>query len=180
MQATTHAQSPDELFDVVDTQDRVITQASRAEVHARKLLHRAVHIFVFNKAGQVFWQRRSLLKDTAPGKWSSSASGHVDAGEDYDCTARREIQEELGVAANESLKRVLYVQACELSAHEFLWVYQMRHDGPFTLNGHEVMDGCWLTPAELEAWVLREPQAFARSSLYVWQLFCEVCQGGRR
>lgn len=165
------AQRPDELFDVVDAQDRVIGQATRAEVHARKLVHRAVHIFVFNEAGQVFFQRRSLLKDTAPGKWSSSASGHVDAGEDYDATARREISEELGISANESLQRVVYVKACELSANEFLWVYRMQHEGPFILNEHEVMDGKWLLPDEWNDWIAREPEAFARSSAYVWSLF---------
>ena len=40
--------SATEIFDVVDERDCVIGRASRAEVHARRLRHRAVHIFLFN------------------------------------------------------------------------------------------------------------------------------------
>ena len=91
------AQNPDELFDVVDAHDRVTGQMSRREVHARGLRHRAVHILVVNRAGQVFLQKRSMAKDLFPGTWDSSAAGHVGAGEDYDGTALRELEEEIGL-----------------------------------------------------------------------------------
>ncbi|HSI82513.1 MAG: NUDIX domain-containing protein [Candidatus Methylacidiphilales bacterium] len=87
----------EDIFDVVDDQDRVVRQERRSVVHAQGLLHRAVHILVFNAAGQVFLQQRSSLKDQFPLRWDSSSSGHVDAGEDYDTAAVREIAEELGV-----------------------------------------------------------------------------------
>ncbi|KAB2645097.1 MAG: NUDIX domain-containing protein, partial [Verrucomicrobia bacterium] len=74
----------EEWFDVVDESDRVISKALRKDVHAKRLLHRAIHVFVFNKAGEIFLQKRSLLKDMCPGLWDSSCSGHVDSGEDYD------------------------------------------------------------------------------------------------
>jgi isopentenyl-diphosphate delta-isomerase type 1 len=93
------AQDPNELFDVVDAGDRVIGRATRAEVHARGLLHRAVHVFLFNSAGELLLQRRSALKDEYPLCWTSSASGHLDAGEDYAAAAVRELREELGIAA---------------------------------------------------------------------------------
>ncbi len=53
---------PEEIFDVVDSEDRVIGQAPRSEVHAKKLLHRAVHIFVFNSRGQLLIHRRSARR----------------------------------------------------------------------------------------------------------------------
>ncbi len=87
----------DEFFDVVDAQDRVVRQALRRDVHAHGWLHRAVHVLVFNRAGQVFLQMRSMAKDMSPGLWDSSCSGHLDAGEDYDEAAWRELQEELGL-----------------------------------------------------------------------------------
>ncbi|MGB8170892.1 MAG: 16S rRNA (adenine(1518)-N(6)/adenine(1519)-N(6))-dimethyltransferase RsmA, partial [Chthoniobacteraceae bacterium] len=83
-----------EIFDVVDEGDRVIGQKSRFEVHRQKMLHRAVHIFVFNEAGELFLQRRSKWKDVHPLRWDSSAAGHVNAGQTYDETAPREIEEE--------------------------------------------------------------------------------------
>lgn len=87
-----------ELFDVVDEHDRVLRRETRAEVHRQRLLHRAVHILVFNARGEVYLQRRSAQKDTYPHRWTTSCSGHVDAGEDYDTAAVRELAEELGLA----------------------------------------------------------------------------------
>lgn len=92
-----HAQRLDELFDVVDENDRVLRQETRAEVHRQKLLHRSIHVLVFDRACRVFLQKRSLAKDTAPGCWASSCSGHVDAGEDYDQAVVRELAEEIGI-----------------------------------------------------------------------------------
>jgi isopentenyldiphosphate isomerase len=91
------ADNPDELFDVVDTDDRVIGVARRAQVHARGLRHRAVHILVLNREDKVFLQKRSKAKDSHPGKWDSSASGHLDSGEAYAAAAIRELHEELGI-----------------------------------------------------------------------------------
>ena len=82
----------EEIFDVVNERDEVVGRAPRKEVHARGLWHRAVHVLVFNARGEVFLQKRSLKKDIAAGKWDSSASGHLDTGEDYDAGAVREVR----------------------------------------------------------------------------------------
>ena len=46
----------EEFFDVVNECDEVIGRAPRREVHARDLLHRAIHVLVFNARGEVFLQ----------------------------------------------------------------------------------------------------------------------------
>ena len=74
---------PSELFDVVDSEDRVIGQATRREVHTKGLFHRSVHIWVFNSRGELFLQKRVMTKDENPGYWDSSAAGHLNAGEGY-------------------------------------------------------------------------------------------------
>src|SRR5256885_1188600 len=91
----------EEWFDVVNEKDEVISRARRREVHAQGLWHRAVHVLVFNCHGAVFLQKRSMLKDLSPGLWDSSCSGHLDAGEDYDAAAVRELREEIGIAVTE-------------------------------------------------------------------------------
>jgi len=53
-------QSGDEIFDVVDENDQVIRQEKRSVVHAEKLIHRAVHVLVFNKRKEVLLQKRSI------------------------------------------------------------------------------------------------------------------------
>ena len=64
--------NPDELFDVVDADDQVIGQATRSEVHARGLMHRAAHVFVFNSSGELLLQQRSATKDAHPLCWTLS------------------------------------------------------------------------------------------------------------
>lgn len=73
------AQSGDELFDIVDELNQVTGQGTRREIHEGSLRHRAVHMFLVNKHGAVLLQKRSLWKDRQPGKWDSSAAGHLDA-----------------------------------------------------------------------------------------------------
>ncbi|MFM9030724.1 MAG: NUDIX hydrolase, partial [Opitutaceae bacterium] len=87
----------EEWFDVVNERDEVVGRETRREVHARGLWHLSVHTLVFDRAGRVMLQKRSLLKDLSPGLWDSSCSGHLDAGEDYDSAAVRELGEEIGV-----------------------------------------------------------------------------------
>ena len=69
-----------EIFDIVDVEDKVIGRASREEVHRQGFLHRSTHLLVFDDKGRVLLQKRSIEKDTFPGKWDSSVSGHVDSG----------------------------------------------------------------------------------------------------
>ncbi|HEV3409071.1 MAG TPA: 16S rRNA (adenine(1518)-N(6)/adenine(1519)-N(6))-dimethyltransferase RsmA, partial [Chthoniobacterales bacterium] len=124
-----------EQFAVVDAVDRVIGRATRSEVHANNLLHRAVHILIFNGHGELFLQKRSRFKDRHPCLWDSSAAGHVNAGEDYDTTAARELEEELGVSTN--VERVLKLPASERTGHEFIWLYRGELEGPFRLGKSE-------------------------------------------
>ena len=99
------------MFDVVNERDEVIGQATRPEVHRRGLMHRATHVLVFNSRGQVFLQKRSLKKDRQPGLWDSSASGHLDCGEDYDACAVRELREEIGLELRAPLQRLFKLAA---------------------------------------------------------------------
>lgn len=159
-----------ELFDVVDADDCVVGQAPRGEVHARGLLHRAVHVFVVNRAGQVFVHQRSLAKDSYPGAWNTSCAGHVGAGDDYDETAVREMEEELGWRLKEPAQRLFKVEAREETGREFVWVYRVEAEGPFELNPREIQRGGWFAKAEIDAWVAERPQQFATSFAFLWPL----------
>ena len=161
----------EELFDVVDSEDRVIRSETRVNVHANGLLHRAVHIFVFNAAGELFLQRRSMTKDSAPGKWVSSCSGHVDSGENYDFAACRELGEEIGLYDPEQLEPLFKESACEATGNEFVWVYRCFSEGPFKLDPEEVMGGKWIGLDELNLWVEERPRDFAWSFTHLWEVY---------
>src|SRR3974390_1462923 len=113
---------PEDIFDVVNERDEVIGRAPRKEVHARGLWHRAVHVLVFNARGEVFLQKRSMLKDTAKGQWDSSSSGHLDSGEDYDACAVRELGEEIGLFVTQPPRRLFKIGASAETGWEFVWV----------------------------------------------------------
>ena len=164
------AQRDDEIFDVVNDRDEVVGQATRAEVHKRRLLHRAVHVLVFGADGRVFLQQRSRLKDTSPGLWNSSCSGHLDAGEDYDAAAVRELGEEIGlkVTAATRLTRLLKLAPCRETGWEFAWVYRARGDGPFTLHPAEVERGEWRTVDEVTRALAERPGEFSRAFAFLW------------
>jgi len=86
-----------EVVEVLDRRWKAIGRATRPAAHAKRLLHRSVHILLFDSLGRLFVQRRSLSKDLYPGKYAASASGHVRAGEPIRQAAARELSEELGL-----------------------------------------------------------------------------------
>jgi 16S rRNA (adenine1518-N6/adenine1519-N6)-dimethyltransferase len=161
-----------ERFPVVDDQDRLLGEAPRAEVHGNNLRHRAVHILVFNHSGELFLQKRSRWKDRHPRLWDSSAAGHVDAGEDYDMAAHRELREELGVDAE--LTRVAKLPASERTGQEFTWLYQAQHDGPFELARAEIEYGEFFSTDVVSGWVKARPADFAPVFVECWQTFREA------
>lgn len=162
---------PEEIFDVVNEHDEVIDRKPRSEVHRRGLMHRAVHVLVFNSHGEIFLQKRSMNKDRHPGTWDSSASGHVDSGEDYDATAVRELGEEIGLHANAPLKKLFKIPACAETDQEFVWVYRGESDGPFELNSDEIERGDWFAPEFVTRWAVEKPEEFAPAFVFIWQKF---------
>lgn len=161
----------EEIFDVVNERDEVIGRAPRKEVHARGLWHRAVHALVFNSLGEVFLQKRSMLKDTARGKWDSSSSGHLDAGEDYDTCVLRELREEIGLIMTEPPRRLFKIDACQETGWEFCWVYRCENEGPFTLHPEEIETGEWFKPELVTKRVEEQPRDFASAFALIWKTF---------
>lgn len=158
-----------EIFPVVDENDVQVGTAPRGEVHARDLRHRAVHIFVVNRAGEIFLQLRSRWKDRHPRTWDSSAAGHVNAGHEYGETAARELEEELGIRA--PVREIGRITACENTGWEFVRLYRAEHEGPFTLAPAEIESGAWFTEAQITQWTAARPQDFAPGFLECWRLW---------
>jgi isopentenyl-diphosphate delta-isomerase len=159
----------EEIFDIVNERDEVIGRLPRPQVHREGHKHRAVHVLVFNARGDVFLQKRSMTKDTFPGAWDSSASGHVDSGEEYDACAVRELREELGLAIASPPLRLLKIAACAATGQEFCWVYRLASEGPFVLHPEEIESGEWFTPARVTELIHRRPSDFASAFVLIWE-----------
>jgi 16S rRNA (adenine1518-N6/adenine1519-N6)-dimethyltransferase len=156
---TDDATTGEELFDVVDGGDRVLRQERRSVVHAQKLLHRAVHVFVFNSRGQLLVQRRSAWKDEYPLTYTSSASGHVGAGESYEAGAPRELQEEIGLES--PLEFVVKLPASPQTAHEHTALFRTVTDAIPTPDEREVASLTFFTLEELRGLLQIDPAAFS-------------------
>jgi 16S rRNA (adenine1518-N6/adenine1519-N6)-dimethyltransferase len=137
-------------------------------VHGKNLLHRAVHILVFNQDGGLLLQKRSAWKDREPSKWDSSAAGHLEPGETYQAGAIRETDEELGIRPQ--LTRIGKIRACSNTGQEFVEVFTAQHEGPFILPPAEIEDALFVSLEEVNAWLTARPQDFAPGFWEVWKM----------
>jgi 16S rRNA (adenine1518-N6/adenine1519-N6)-dimethyltransferase len=163
-------QKGSEILDLVNDNDEVTGQSTRAEIHAQNLLHRAVHIFVFNKRREVLLQLRSRFKDKHPGVWDSSSAGHIDAGESYATSAARELEEELGIT-EASLVEIGKLPPSPATGWEFIVLYACRHDGSLRFPCSEIDTVQWFPLSLVEQWIKRSPDDFASGFIECWNLF---------
>lgn len=116
-----------ELFDVLDESGfRQGPPRERAEVHAEGLVHRAIHVWLFDAAGQVLIQRRGTDVDHMPGYLSPSTGGHVDAGEASQVAAIRETFEETGLTLAPGQLIYLFSHRNDITVHEGYYDHQFN------------------------------------------------------
>lgn len=148
----------EEIFDVVNAKDEVVGQASRTEVHAKRLPHRAVHIFVFNSQKELLLQKRADTKDEFPSCYTSSASGHVHSGESYEKAAQRELKEELGLSL--PLKMIGKFPANREMAMEHTVLFLAVTDQPVQANPEEIARVAFYPLAQIADWLRQNPDHF--------------------
>lgn len=81
-----------ELLDIYDEKGNHIGTEDRKIVHENALWHKTVHCWLYDKNGNVFFQRRSDRHTLY-----TTASGHLMAGESINEGFNREIKEEIGI-----------------------------------------------------------------------------------
>lgn len=158
----------------MDANDRVIDVMARGEIHRLGLMHRSVHILVFNSREEFFIQKRSMTKDSNPGLWDSSAAGHVDSGEDYLCCARRELDEELGIHHPGPLEPLFHMTASASTGMEHCTVYRCLHDGPMVLQAEEIEEGAWIPLAEMDSRMAAQDPVITPVLKLIWQTFRDL------
>lgn len=138
----------EEIFDVVDEEDRVIGQASRSDCHDNRLTHRSVMFFVFDSEKRVLVTKRTLNKDFFPGYFIIVLGGHVRSGENYDEAVVREIEEEIGISAKPYL--ISFFKKRIPEEKENVKVYGVRSENKINLNKDELETGEFLKFDELD------------------------------
>ncbi|MBJ3814418.1 NUDIX hydrolase YfcD [Shimwellia pseudoproteus] len=139
-----------EWVDIVNEDNDVIAQASREQMRAQRLRHRATYIVVHDGMGNILVQRRTETKDFLPGMLDATAGGVVQADEVMLESARREAEEELGIAGVPFAEHGSFYFE---DPHCRVWggLFSCVSHGPFALQEEEVSEVRWMTPEEITA-----------------------------
>jgi isopentenyl-diphosphate delta-isomerase len=158
---------------LVDTDDREIGHASKADAHAGKgILHRAFSLFVFNPDGELLLQQRAPSKPLWPGYWANSCCSHPRGGEDMDTATQRRLREELGFECPLEFvyKFQYHAEYGEAGSEtELCWVYLGSSDAPVRVNETEIAAWRYVTPDALDREIAQTPERFTPWLKLEWQ-----------
>lgn len=143
-------QDPDiEWLPLVDEKGNIIGRASRNEVHRGPgKLHPVVHLHIINSKGEIYLQKRSLLKDLLPGKWDTSVGGHVNFGETIEQALFRETNEELNLKGLQPVPLAQYKWESNIES-ELVFSFTALYNAVPVFNKQEIDEGRFWTINEI-------------------------------
>jgi len=106
-------------------------------------LHRAVHIIVYNDNREIYVRERSKELELYPGVWTTSVGEHVFKDENYDKTARRALNDFLGLKGN--LELVNKIRVHDKIENELVAVYKIHANSIPKLNLEHSVRGEFLS-----------------------------------
>ena len=129
---------------IVDENNNEVGTAARTDAVQQGLWHRIVVVLVFNSKGEMYIQQRSHNAPSSPGLWDHSAAGHVDAGENPEQAARRELREELGINPD----NITFISEYKTQRtvddkiyNRYWYLFTCTYDGDIHIDEDEVIDG---------------------------------------
>jgi len=147
--ATSLNRSNEEWVPLVDEQGKILGRATRKEVHSGPgKLHPVVHLHIINSKGEIYLQKRSMLKDTFPGKWDTSVGGHVDLGETIEQALLRETAEELNITGIRPVPLVQYKWETAFES-ELVFSFTALYNATPVINKTELDNGKFWTINEI-------------------------------
>jgi len=139
----------EEWVPLVDEQGKILGRATRKEVHSGPgKLHPVVHLHIMNSKGEIYLQKRSMLKDTFPGKWDTSVGGHVDLGETIEQALLRETAEELNITGIRPVPLAQYKWETAIES-ELVFSFTALYNAMPVINKTELDDGKFWTINEI-------------------------------
>lgn len=146
----------EEMVDVIDsvTGEKTGEVISKNEAHSKGIWHSSIHILLFNKnKDKILLQKRCSSKKLYPNMWDITVGGHISAGEEPIVSAYRELEEELGLRADDY--EFEYVDRIKeefvnngVDSKEFVYVYMIVSDvdiSDIKLQESEVSEAEWFT-----------------------------------
>lgn len=104
----------------------------------------AVVLFIYNDKGEALFTKRSQNRRFLPGVWALPA-GHMEKGESFEDTARREAQEELAIDIHTvSLDEVIHEPSGDNTQIHLLSILAGSYSGTPTINSDEFEEIAWI------------------------------------
>ncbi len=140
----------DELIDIVDQHDNIVSTMWRSEASAQKIQYRRIVLaFLVDPEGNFCLLRRSAYK-TYP-LHLALVGGGVKSGESYEQAFKREVKEEANLDVNKySYKELGYVKPVEGEDHLFFQkIYEIKvSDQKIGYNPEDFCEYRWITAQE--------------------------------
>lgn len=154
-----------EYIDLVDENDEVIHTAPRSKEMMNKYAVRWVTVFILNSKSEIVIQQRKESKPYKPLRFDASVGGTVSAGDGYDESARRELEEELGITTElKYLGKYTAEEDGRIVAHSS--VHIGYNDGPYKNWETEAERLEFFTFEELEKMASRFPYLFSNGVIF--------------
>ena len=132
----------------------IIGSKTRQDVHMDPLRywHGVTQIWVFNKDKQLLCTKRSSIVESNPDKWQTYVGGHVQNGDDFEGSAVKEINEEIGLVINRERLILIgeskYIPAKHISK-AYLVIFNSDTDN-IVLNDGEISEVRWMSLGEYD------------------------------
>ncbi|NYZ75597.1 NUDIX domain-containing protein [Candidatus Micrarchaeota archaeon] len=154
-----------EFLEVIDEKNRVLRLAPRRQCHEQGLLHKAVHVHVFDSKGRLYLQKRGASTDRFPLYWDSSCAGHVSPRESLEDAANRELEEELGLRGKLVKKMDLrwHLRYKNLVENEFIRLYYLVTQKQPKPRKGELAGGKWVSLRKLDEMIASKKEKVAPS-----------------
>lgn len=129
-----------EIVDVVDENDKVLSQASKDEAHKKGLLHRCIIAEIKDSSGKWLLVKQASDRQDAS-QFVSPVGGHIRSGESESDALQRETLEETGVTTFTSKfvgKAILNRQVIGRKENHYFILYEIFTDQEPQLNQESV------------------------------------------
>jgi isopentenyl-diphosphate Delta-isomerase len=173
---------------IVDEKDNVIGSAYYDEIHTNGLLHRLVLVYIFDKNGRFFLQKRAPTKPHSGGLLAESVAAHVRPDEDYLQAAKRRMREELGLDYDNDVHNFSEVTKIHLYTRDeqnnwrnnaFVKIYQCITSKEPSINKSEIQEGFFYDLSEIINRFRKSPESFVPGFKITFEAYLQQGKGIR-
>ena len=162
----------EEQVDIVDEECNVLFSTSKADAHAKGLLHRTVIAEIRDSKGNWILVKQASDRQDA-GQYVSPVGGHVQVGETEEGALKREALEEVGFTDFKYKlvgRAIFYREVLGRKENHYFVLFEIESDEKFVL-GEEAVDFEFFSEAELAKQLIDNPKKFGNAFFFVLKTF---------